>query len=144
MIHRTRWEQFQQALSLWQWGILILGISAAIWLIVRLRAYFREDAEDADGTLEMLTQFRDLHQEGGLSDDEFRLIKGRLAVTARGALGAGKAKSSAILAESGSADVLRAKRLADSERVNSTNSTTIKKNSENDVTSAWMTDEEAE
>jgi hypothetical protein len=113
-------------------------------LIVRLRTYFREDAEDADGTLEMLTQFRDLHQEGGLSDDEFRLIKSRLAVTARGALGAGKAKSSAILAESGSADVLRAKRLVDSERVNSTNSTTIKKNSENDVTSAWMTDEEAE
>jgi hypothetical protein len=144
MIHWTRWQQFQQALSLWQWGGLILGISAAIWLIVRLRTYFREDAEDADGTLEMLTQFRDLHQEGGLSDDEFRLIKSRLAVTARGALGAGKAKSSAILAESGSADVLRAKRLVDSERVNSTNSTTIKKNSENDVTSAWMTDEEAE
>jgi hypothetical protein len=144
MIHWTRWQQFQQALSLWQWGGLILGISAAIWLIVRLRTYFREDAEDADGTLEMLTQFRDLHQEGGLSDDEFRLIKSRLAVTARGALGAGKAKSSAILAESGSADVLRAKRLVDSERVNSTNSTTIKKNSENDVTSAWMTDEKAE
>jgi len=78
----SRWEVVKGLLSTmltWQWALTIVTIAIAIWLIVWLRSYFREDAEDADETLEMLTQFRDLHQEGSLSDDEFRLIRSRLS-----------------------------------------------------------------
>ena len=85
MIDWNRWYQYQQTMPLWQWGVVIVAVSVAIWLIVRLRSYFREDADDADQTLEMLTQFRDLHQQGGLSDDEFRLIRSRLAISVQAA-----------------------------------------------------------
>jgi hypothetical protein len=66
----------------WQWGFVIVGLSLTIWLIFWLRSYFREDADDKEETLEMLTQFRNLHQEGGLSDDEFRLIRSQLTKSA--------------------------------------------------------------
>lgn len=79
----NRWQQYHEVMSPWQWGLTIGAIFLAIWLIVRLRSYFREDADDADQPLEMLTQFRDLHQQGGLSDDEFRLIRSRLAQAAQ-------------------------------------------------------------
>lgn len=67
------------SLSLWEWVFVIVGLSLSIWLIFWLRSYYREDADGTDGSLEMLTQFRNLHQEGGLSDDEFRLIRSRLS-----------------------------------------------------------------
>lgn len=86
MIDWERWYRFQKAMPLWQWALVIGGVCVAIWLIIRLKSYFREDADVADQSMEMLTQFRDLHQEGGLSDDEFRLIRSRLASTAKGAL----------------------------------------------------------
>lgn len=123
-------------MKLWHWGIIALGFGLAIWLIIRIRAYFREDAEDADQTLKMLTQFRELHQEGGLSDDEFRLIRSRLANDAQGALGAGKAKSSAISADSGVAD------LANPRRDISTDSTEKHTTEDDDVTTSGMRDEE--
>jgi len=79
MIDWNRWNLYQQAMSPWHWGFVIVAVSVSIWLIVWLRSYFREDTDVADETLEMLTQFRELHREGGLSDDEFRLIRSRLA-----------------------------------------------------------------
>jgi hypothetical protein len=75
------WNSLQRLLSLlplWQWGAAIVVFALAIWMIIRLRSLFREDADDSDVKLEMLTQFREMYQEGGLSDDEFRLIRSRL------------------------------------------------------------------
>ena len=109
MIDWNRWQQYQEAMRPWHWAIVVFVVFASVWVIVWLRAYFREDAEDADGTLEMLTQFRDLHQEGGLSDDEFRLIRSRLARTAKQAIQAGRDKSSAVPAEPGLQGFLEAK-----------------------------------
>ncbi len=99
MIDWNQWHLYQKAMTPWQWGIVVATVSAAIWLIIWLKSHFREDADDADETLEMLTQFRDLHQEGGLSDDEFRLIRSRLARSAQEALVADRAKPIAISAE---------------------------------------------
>lgn len=99
MVDWKIWHLFQRAMSPWQWGMLAVGIVVSIWLIFWLRSYFREDSENADGTLEMLSQFRELHQEGGLSDDEFRLIRSRLASSAQKTLLAGKATPEAISAE---------------------------------------------
>lgn len=79
----NQWQRFPQVLPWWQLGLMIGAVFLAIWLIVLLRSYFREDSDDADQPLEMLTQFRDLHQQGGLSDDEFRLIRSRLAKSAQ-------------------------------------------------------------
>ena len=57
---------------------IVLTIGIAGWLVLRLRAWFREGDGRADDHLEMLTQFRDLRQQGELTEDEYRLIKDRL------------------------------------------------------------------
>ena len=93
MIDWVQLSRYQRAMSLWQWMFVIGTIGIAIWTIVWIRSYFREDADDADETLEMLTQFRDLHQEGGLSDDEFRLIRSRLTRVAQVAMAADQKNS---------------------------------------------------
>ena len=140
MMNWNPWRLINQhaGMKLWHWAILVLSVTTAIWLIMRIRAYFREDSEDADQTLEMLTQFRELHQEGGLSDDEFRLIRSRLAHTAQEALVAGKAKPSAISADLGTPNS------PGSQRVISNESTAIHTTVENDETSSRMRDEETE
>ena len=131
MINWSRFQSYGQAMASWQWIVFILSIAAAVWLIFRVRAYFREDAEDSDQTLEMLTQFRDLHQEGGLSDDEFRLIRSRLIRTGQVTLAAGKGKPSAIPADL---------EPLDSGRVEPANSNETTE----ETTSSRMTDEETE
>lgn len=77
-------KYFAQGMKPWHWGLVIAAVTLTIWLIGRLRSYFREDADDADQTLEMLSQFRNLHQQGGLSNDEFRLIRSRLSSNGQG------------------------------------------------------------
>ena len=66
------------SLAPWQWGVVVLVGSIGVWSVFRLRAWFREDDGRADDHLEMLTQFRDLHRQGGISEDEYRLIKSQL------------------------------------------------------------------
>ncbi|WP_010584811.1 hypothetical protein [Schlesneria paludicola] len=95
--------QYQRAMSVWQWAFALTVIGLAIWLIIWLRTFFREDADDADDALEMLTQFRDLHQEGGLSDDEFRLIRSRLTHIAQEANLAGRTETKERSADAASA-----------------------------------------
>lgn len=72
-------KYFAEGMKPWHWGLVIAAVTLTIWLIGRLRSHFREDADDADQTLEMLSEFRELHQQGGLSNDEFRLIRSRLS-----------------------------------------------------------------
>ena len=61
------------ALSL---GVLALLTAIAAYVIVKVRDRRRE--EDPTG-IELLSRFRDVHAQGGLSDAEFRTIKTRLA-----------------------------------------------------------------
>ncbi len=56
--------------------ILLILTIVAVYVIVRVRRGARED--DASG-IELLSKFRDVHAQGGLSDAEFRTIKTRLA-----------------------------------------------------------------
>lgn len=82
-------------------GVIVV-VSISAWLIFRMRARFREDSGRAEGKLEMLTQFREMHQQGELTEDEYRLIKSRLARETVGLLATtsmGERKS-AIAAES--------------------------------------------
>ena len=45
-----------------------------------MRKYRDRAAKDRLGSGEMLTKFREVHAKGGLSDDEYRTIKTKLAV----------------------------------------------------------------
>jgi uncharacterized membrane protein len=61
--------------ALWFAAIFALLALAA----VLLRRFRGGAAEDRPGASELLTKFRDLHARGGLSDDEYRTIKTKLA-----------------------------------------------------------------
>ncbi len=76
-------SQFGVLLTPRQWTIAtivvaVFAVCIGVWFILQLRAWFRDDAGHADDNLKLLTQFRDLHREGGLSEDEYRLIKRQL------------------------------------------------------------------
>ncbi len=53
-------------------GTIAIGIQV-------LRKYRDREAQDGEEASEMMTKFRELHAEGGLSDEEFRTIKTKLA-----------------------------------------------------------------
>jgi uncharacterized membrane protein len=61
--------------ALWLASILILFALG----IVFVRRWRGDAAEDQQDTSQMLTKFRELHLRGGLSDDEYRTIKTKLA-----------------------------------------------------------------
>jgi len=58
--------------------VFLLSLALAAWLIFRIRARFRDHADSAAEERQMLSQMGELHREGGLSQEEFRSIKGRL------------------------------------------------------------------
>jgi len=72
-------DRYQDAMSPVTLIGAVIAAAVAVWLVFQVRARFREDSGRADDKLEMLTQFRELHQQGELTEDEYRLIKGRLA-----------------------------------------------------------------
>jgi len=57
-------------------ALLVLLTGIAAYVIVKVRD--RGKGEGPAG-IELLTRFRDVHSQGGLSDAEFRTIKTRLA-----------------------------------------------------------------
>ncbi len=66
---------FQMRSALWFATIFVM---TAI-VLHALRKYRDHEANDSPDTSEMMTNFRELHAEGGLSDEEFRTIKTKLA-----------------------------------------------------------------
>lgn len=60
------------------WIGLIFAIVVLAWIIVRVRAsYYGDDDPDEDAN-QMLSEIREMYEEGKLSEEEFRSIKGRL------------------------------------------------------------------
>ena len=59
------------------WFAVILALLALA--IVGLRRWRGSSAGDQPRSNELLTKFRELHARGGLSDDEYRTIKTKLA-----------------------------------------------------------------
>ncbi len=63
------------------WLALILALAGvAFWLMKKLRG---SSAEDTPETNDLLTKFRELHARGGLSDEEYRTIRTKLATELR-------------------------------------------------------------
>ena len=59
-------------------GVVVVAIGVLVVIALKLRARYREDSDDAVSRDDLLLQFRDLHRQGGLSEDEYRSIKGKL------------------------------------------------------------------
>ena len=59
-------------------AIAVLAI--AIYLI---RAWLRENDGPAASEFELLSEYREMHRRGELSDEEFRIIKGQMAPRTR-------------------------------------------------------------
>lgn len=84
------------------WIALILAMTAGLFYVVRKWA--GKTGQDRPGASEMLSEFRELHARGGLSDLEYRRIKALLApalqLEAEGAASAGvMAEATASLRE---------------------------------------------
>jgi hypothetical protein len=71
--------------NLWQTLAIVTGFFILLWVTLRYRVWFREDAAGAENTIDLLSDMKELHQEGGLTDEEFRSIKTRLVQAAAGA-----------------------------------------------------------
>ncbi len=69
-------------LAIWLAGMLLL-VGIAAYVIGKVRKGARQDRPSP---LELLSKFRDVHAQGGLSDAEYRTIKTRLANRALGEL----------------------------------------------------------
>lgn len=64
--------------SAWTWLGLIFAILALAWIVARVRSWFREDADPAESANRLLSEIREMYEQGELSEEEFRSIKGRL------------------------------------------------------------------
>jgi uncharacterized membrane protein len=66
-------------------GLLFIAIFALTAIVVavarRMRGRTGDDARDAS---EIMANFRDVYERGGLSDEEFRTIKAKLAKELKG------------------------------------------------------------
>jgi hypothetical protein len=61
------------------WFGLFALLAVAAWLVLRIRARFRDREDPTEGDHQMLMQMGELHRRGGLSDQEFRSIKSKLS-----------------------------------------------------------------
>jgi len=62
----------------WTWIGLVFAIVVLAWIIMRVRELFRTDDDSAENADQMLSEIREMYEEGKLSEEEFRSIKGRL------------------------------------------------------------------
>ncbi|MEM8943621.1 MAG: hypothetical protein AAGD11_00445 [Planctomycetota bacterium] len=75
-------EPMTQAALLFAAMFVLTAIGIAI-----VRRYRDREANDMSDTSDTLSKFRELHAEGGLSDEEFRTIKTKLASELKAELG---------------------------------------------------------
>jgi hypothetical protein len=63
------------------WLGLFALLAVAAWLILRIRARFRDREDPEEEGHQMLMHMAELHRQGGLSDEEYRSIKCKLSGT---------------------------------------------------------------
>lgn len=62
----------------WSVGLLVIVLAVSVWVILRVRAQIRDNADRAGADHGMLSQLGELHRQGHLSEEEYRSIKSRL------------------------------------------------------------------
>ena len=81
-VHREELSQVFQAS--WYWWVALLAIVAlAAWVLLRIRARFRDHEDSAEDNHRLLMQLGEMHRRGGLSEEEFRSIKKQVDRTPR-------------------------------------------------------------
>jgi hypothetical protein len=86
---------------------VVLAVAALGFLLARQLVRKSPDDAGQDGPtpLELLTKFREVHARGGLSDEEYRTIKGKLAAEVNAGLqtnGSSGTSSSSTVGATGS------------------------------------------
>lgn len=68
---------------MWQffWPLLATAGAVVVLAIVVyvVRSWWRDNDDPAESAGNLLTQYREMHQQGELTDEEYRLIKSRIA-----------------------------------------------------------------
>jgi uncharacterized membrane protein len=78
----------EQLQSLTQAALLFAAVFVLTAIGIAIVRKFRDtDSDDTSESSDMMTRFRDLHEQGGLSDEEFRTIKSKLATKLRADIG---------------------------------------------------------
>jgi uncharacterized membrane protein len=91
----------QELQSLTQAALLFAAVFVLMALGIAVVRRFRDrKVDDMAESSAMMTKFRDLHDQGGLSDEEFRTIKSKLATKLRAELKEISAPSGTKSAES--------------------------------------------
>jgi len=62
----------------WRWGLFVVVVIVSIGVILRIKGWFHEDDDPANGDQQMLSEIAELQRRGELSGEEYRSIKGRL------------------------------------------------------------------
>jgi uncharacterized membrane protein len=74
----------EQLQSLTEAALLFAAVFVLTAIGIAIVRRFRDTgSDDAAESSELMTRFRDLHDQGGLSDEEFRTIKSKLATKLR-------------------------------------------------------------
>ena len=68
-----------KSIVLWV-AVLAMATAVCVYLIGKFRGTYRESDQ---GSTNLLTNFRELHSQGELSDEEYRNIKAKLATRIR-------------------------------------------------------------
>lgn len=77
-----RWHSLTEAALLFAAVFVVLAIGIAV-----VRRFRDGKVDDVQESSELMSKFRDLHDQGGLSDEEFRHIKTKLATKLKAELG---------------------------------------------------------
>lgn len=56
-----------------------IGVFVLIWVTLRVKAWFRDDTARDENPVHLLSELEEMRGEDGLTEEEFRLIKSRLA-----------------------------------------------------------------
>ena len=64
--------------STWEWLAIGVGLVVLVWLTLRVKAWFHDDDASTDPTVDLLADLQEMRREGGLSEEEFRLINTQL------------------------------------------------------------------
>jgi hypothetical protein len=70
------WELLWESAGAWIG--LIVAIAALLYVVIRIRAWFREDEGPAGDVHQLLADASEMHRTGALTDAEYRSIQGRL------------------------------------------------------------------
>ena len=59
-------------------ALAFLALGVLLWVVLKIRARMSENDDATVSDHDLLSQYRDLHQQGELTDEEFRSIKSQI------------------------------------------------------------------